>query len=598
MKADKTKSPKCYSYLRFSTPEQRKGDSYRRQIQLSEDYAEKNGFEIDDSLRFEDTGVSAFKGIHRTKGALKNFLDLIEKDKIFYDSILLVESLDRLSREQVLDALNLFASIIQAGVKVVSLSDGMEYDKASINANFGQLLMSIVIMSRAHEESSIKSKRLIETWKEKRKHINQKKLTARAPAWLNLSKDRKEFIKIPERCQIIEEIFEMKLQGQGAELIARKLNQRQGIWSCKNGWRKSYIVKILKNKTTIGEFQSHRIEDGKRQPVGEPIKDYFPRVISDNIFYQVQDLIAQNTYFGGRTGKVSNLFTGLIKCGYCGSSMQYINKGRGNYLVCDKAKRKIGCHYYSANYLEIESLLLRHCKELDANSILPDKEKKESELTVLKSRLRAMSGKSAQATKQINNLTDSIATNNDKDVRKTLELKLSEVLKDLQQLEVEKKKTQGRINKVKTSKRDIRAQIKSVRELSDLMNKITGQERAELRLKLRDRIRRLIEWIDIYSVGYPLWTEDLIKETITAVLEVDKDLKNTDKIITLQNKLKEKIDNKDECVLRINFRTGSLVLLRPYKTPEIIFDLDRKDQITTHYFTGNDGEVNTWLFKH
>ena len=140
--------PKAYSYVRFSSPEQEKGDSLRRQIQLSEEYAKKHGLNLDDSLKLTDRGLSAYKGVHRTKGALGEFLKLVEEGKIAAGSILIVENLDRLSREQVLDALNQFTGIIRAGIKLVTLQDGMEYDRESINQNWTQLIISIVYMAR------------------------------------------------------------------------------------------------------------------------------------------------------------------------------------------------------------------------------------------------------------------------------------------------------------------------------------------------------------------------------------------------------------------------------------------------------------------
>ena len=37
----KSNMPRCYSYIRFSTPEQALGDSLRRQTEMSEQYAKK-----------------------------------------------------------------------------------------------------------------------------------------------------------------------------------------------------------------------------------------------------------------------------------------------------------------------------------------------------------------------------------------------------------------------------------------------------------------------------------------------------------------------------------------------------------------------------
>ncbi len=44
-------SKKSYSYIRFSTPEQIKGDSLRRQLEGSRQWADENDYELDTSLR-------------------------------------------------------------------------------------------------------------------------------------------------------------------------------------------------------------------------------------------------------------------------------------------------------------------------------------------------------------------------------------------------------------------------------------------------------------------------------------------------------------------------------------------------------------------
>jgi len=249
-------TPKCYSYIRFSTPEQQKGDSLRRQLKLSENYAKEHGLELDP---MRDLGLSAFKGEHRTKGALGRFLALVKSGKIPKGSTLIVESLDRLSREQVFDALDQFRDIIRAGIRIVTLADHMEYTQESINANIGQLMFSLTIMSRAYEESLTKAKRLKEAWSGKRENIAKKKLTARAPAWLRLNKSRTAFEPIPERVEVINRIFRDKLAGKGTRTIVYELNQ-QAAWlpDCQKQssktpeWRESYVQKILRSTAVIG----------------------------------------------------------------------------------------------------------------------------------------------------------------------------------------------------------------------------------------------------------------------------------------------------------------------------------------------------------
>jgi DNA invertase Pin-like site-specific DNA recombinase len=310
--------PKAYSYLRFSTPEQCMGDSERRQIKTAEKWGNDHGVELDNSLKFKDRGVSAYRGLQREKGDLGQFLGLIKKGIIPRNSYLIVESLDRLSREKVFDALKQFIDIINGGIQVVTLTDGMIYSEKTVTDNFSQLMTTLVIMSRAYDESRTKSIRLSATWDEKRKEINKKKLTSRCPAWLELNEDRTVFLCIKERCEVIEQIFRMKSVGKGAARIERELNEKEGIWKPKNGWRKSYINKILRYRAVIGEFQPHKkMSDGKRKPVDDPIPDYFPEVISNKLFYEVQNSIKMNVHYGGKTGKAHNLFAHIAKCGLC-----------------------------------------------------------------------------------------------------------------------------------------------------------------------------------------------------------------------------------------------------------------------------------------
>src|SRR5690242_5442124 len=103
---------KAYSYLRFSTPEQMQGDSFRRQTALAQDYATRHGLEIDEELSLKDLGVSAFRGRNARAGALGAFLRAADDGIVPEGSYLLVESLDRVTRQDPWDALPLFQQII------------------------------------------------------------------------------------------------------------------------------------------------------------------------------------------------------------------------------------------------------------------------------------------------------------------------------------------------------------------------------------------------------------------------------------------------------------------------------------------------------
>src|SRR3954451_22952342 len=115
--------PKAYSYVRMSTDLQLKGDSLRRQLEASASYAAANGLDLVDDARLEDIGISAFKGANVAEGALGRFLEAAKGGQIPAGSFLLVESLDRLSRQEVHKSLTIFLSIVDAGVNIVTLTD-------------------------------------------------------------------------------------------------------------------------------------------------------------------------------------------------------------------------------------------------------------------------------------------------------------------------------------------------------------------------------------------------------------------------------------------------------------------------------------------
>jgi DNA invertase Pin-like site-specific DNA recombinase len=115
--------PRAFSYMRFSTLEQGKGDSLNRQTTMAREWSERHGVPLDTELNLTDKGVSAYQGANAETGALGAFLDTVKAGAIPRGSWLLVESLDRISREPAVDASYTMQGIIRAGVTVVDLSD-------------------------------------------------------------------------------------------------------------------------------------------------------------------------------------------------------------------------------------------------------------------------------------------------------------------------------------------------------------------------------------------------------------------------------------------------------------------------------------------
>jgi len=219
---------KACSYIRFSDPSQAHGDSYRRQLTATIAYCKEEGLELvsDSDYTFFDKGISAYSGKLRDDDTeLSRFLSLVKDGSIASGSTLIIESLDRLSREHVRAALPLFMQLLNAGINIHTLHSHKTYTRDYDEMN---LFQSILEMSRSHRESLWKSQRIASRWAQKQEQARKgMPLGETKPAWLDLvyGKDGKPtgFIE-NDKVDVVRKIFRYTLDGHGRTMVARMLN--------------------------------------------------------------------------------------------------------------------------------------------------------------------------------------------------------------------------------------------------------------------------------------------------------------------------------------------------------------------------------------
>ena len=362
----------AYSYLRFSTPEQSRGDSRRRQTAMAESYAKRHGLQLDAALNFRDLGISAFRSKNARQGGLRDFLTAVEYSLVPPESILLIESLDRLSRAEVLEAQALFLQIINAGITIVTLIDERSYSKTSLNLNPVDLLVSLIIMMRANEESATKSKRIRAAVAANRDDPASRYHGGQCPAWLKPNANRNGYEVIPERARVIRRIFAEAMAGRGLQTITRDLNA-DGTPMFGRGnqrgklWQRALIRHILYTPTVIGEYTPHRGEmvNGQLRFVPTATKhDYYPAVIdrAEWDFLQQRRRAWSDHYKCGvrSTTLVANVISRLAKCPRCGRPMVLLRDEDPNhrYLVCMAWREARRCSNEWVRYPEIEDVFL------------------------------------------------------------------------------------------------------------------------------------------------------------------------------------------------------------------------------------------------
>jgi DNA invertase Pin-like site-specific DNA recombinase len=365
----------AYSYIRWSDVRQSDGDSHKRQVDLREGWlAAHPKVQLDTSLKLVDKGVSGFHGQHRSdKHCLGQFVRQVEAGRVRPGSFLLIENLDRLSREEVHDAVELLLKLTRLGVVVVQLSPVV--CEFVYPVEMSKLIIAVVELARGNSESKMKSERVTNAWKSARERarttgavVNLRTL----PGWCEVSDG--EMRLIPERAGLVRRMHRMAREGYGVNTICRKLND-EGVkpWGRGIVWTEAVVYRYLTCRTVIGEWEPGTGGRGgvKRAKTGEVIKDYFPRVVSDKVFYATQAAMKERHGFRGRRGSHVNLLAGLLKDSQDGGSIGYSHEPhrRKSYVFNFNGRISL-VPYFTYPSSALESQVLDVLRELDTAKLM------------------------------------------------------------------------------------------------------------------------------------------------------------------------------------------------------------------------------------
>lgn len=325
---------KAYSYIRISSKKQERGEGIRRQLERADAYAKKHGLEIDTQLQDIASGYHAK---HVTHGALGAFLDLVKEGRIEAGSVLIVESLDRLSRADVISAQAQLLTLLSAGIDVVTLTDEARYSR---DRDFTQLIISLTIMSRANEESSRKADFSLKYHSQRLNDIaaGHKRHIVKLPRWLDQTRidGSKEYdYSLNRHAETAKEIFRLYNKGLGASVIAQRFNQQSiPVYETKTKWHVNGILRVIRSIVAKGDYQVDDVV----------LPDFFPAVVSRKEWQIANDRLSKQDRTGRRGKTVTNLFSGLTKCFVCGGNARVVGGGSAyKYLTCETA-HKTGIH--------------------------------------------------------------------------------------------------------------------------------------------------------------------------------------------------------------------------------------------------------------
>ena len=363
--------PYAISYKRFSSPKQARGDTQRRQTDLTEDYCKRRRLLLIET--YLDAGVSGFTGANLSDGgALKALLQAAKDGRFKPGTHLIVESLDRLSRRDISTAIRLFLDILDCGLVIVTLIDGEEiFTKKRVDDDLTALIIAIVYLARANNESRTRSERALQAKRMARQKARDRKIpiTAECPRWLTVvgTGDARHFIVDLDRARVIKQIFRMAASGVGQMEIAGFLNHHHvSTMSGRPKWRAGMVAHLLRSQSVIGRFHPclSVVKNGRTWRVPDadgPIENYFPAIISEELYRKGRLATSGRTAHRGnrRLPAYRNLVARLGHCAVCGGSIHHSgDAGEWTYLRCGGARYRECTNCSGVPYRKVESVLL------------------------------------------------------------------------------------------------------------------------------------------------------------------------------------------------------------------------------------------------
>ncbi|DAB19087.1 TPA: hypothetical protein CPT81_08795, partial [Candidatus Gastranaerophilales bacterium HUM_20] len=290
---------KAIIYVRVSSEEQAKhGFSIENQKKVCSEFAERNGYYVD--KLFVDEGKSA-KNLDRPE--IQELMSYCSKKKNDIKA-LVVWRLDRISRNNT-DYHGVLRPLLDK--KRIKLLSATEANVASIE---GELMRNIG-MSYAEYERQLIGVRTIAGLREK---ARQGDYPRQAPiGYVNyVRKNKTKGIKIDEtNAFYIKRAFEMYDSGMySLKTLSDKLYEDGFRTKTGKKVARTTIEHMLKDIIYTGsfKFEGKVYENAKHKPI-----------ISKELFYRVQDrLIDPNKV---RKHSIEFIYTGLIRCGYCGCQL-------------------------------------------------------------------------------------------------------------------------------------------------------------------------------------------------------------------------------------------------------------------------------------
>lgn len=351
-------------------------ESIQNQRSMLIRYAAKHGYDIYQVYIDED-----YSGMDRSRPAFNEMIKAASEHRF---DVILAKTQSRFTRDMEMVEKYLHGKFVEWGIRFIAVVDHV--DTADLENKKSRQINGLI--NEWYLEDLSNNVRSVLTHKRREgKYI----ATYALFGYQKDPKDNNHLIVDPVAAQVVKQIFELYLAGNGTSRIARILNEEKkptptryrtlksedshSIGAFADMWSRATVYRILTTRTYMGDLEQGRhkkVSYKSRKTIWLPKEEWIvvpgthEPIIDKEQYEKVQQLLHQR----GRSGKNSRVhpLSGKVFCGVCGGSMERTSSGYiaqnalapRRYFRCRISQKDIA-HCPGQPYLpesELEELLL------------------------------------------------------------------------------------------------------------------------------------------------------------------------------------------------------------------------------------------------
>jgi DNA invertase Pin-like site-specific DNA recombinase len=295
---------------------------------------------IQDNNDWQFAGVYADEALTGTKDSREEFQQLLEDSKAGKIDMIITKSISRFARNTV--------TLLKTVRELDKLNVDVFFEEQNIHSisSEGEMVLTL-LASVAQEESRSVSENM--KWRIKKEFEQGEIWGGRSP--LGYSLKNKTFRVIPEEAEVVQLIYKLYVDGNGAEAICQILDAKGIKPKESKKWGPTSIIKILSNRNYTGDLllQKTYLNNhlSKKQVINKGeldrylVKGNHEAIISNELFDKVQKLKQKRAIKNkSNLPKKKTFLHGLIQCGNCGSTYTPKKMRQKDIWICSKSASK------------------------------------------------------------------------------------------------------------------------------------------------------------------------------------------------------------------------------------------------------------------